>query len=1139
MAIIGENSIASMNGATLNVSYPHFAIADPNTTPVYDYVCEANQEIFRFAFYFTYQAGDSVQVGVLDITDTDWENNNIDGAPMVASGYVNRSTGDAFNFLELGSPVAITEGRRYRVQFRAAGGNVRTVRRYGGNNAQIRSNTTAANPLDSVFSQLDTSFDQVYPVYAETRVRQVSYTSTQSGNFNNAATWGGVGVPPANESFTINAGHTVTVPNGYSGSHQGRLLGTNAGSRASLIIDDGATFTLSGDLEPQDWCRVQVNGGGVLDLNGFDIAGTSVVVGSVQLSFKGTAVNRAIIQSSVANTGNIEHSDQTSIRAECDHDYVDFVSLGFVRMGGNPNAEHFRLRNAVFFSCDMPTLGGQHHGDADFIIEGVDFRNDVSTTGRIADIVRTDGNQGVAGTGVKLVNKLTFLPGVANTVRWNLNGIDSQNIVSDRVIHERLTNDRNSDLIDWFLRPVNTSAVSAYNGQLAEMSGCYLYSDSDNPHTISANVDLFDSGVIEATYANGFTDSGDHFIVNSARNQSVTNSLVIEQQSGALVKALGSACTGVYEAIHNTLVGNYNNGYGALARTESGGSFAGTANFYSNLVVDRSANAGSLGFNIDTAGDDQITNIDNNCWFNIENIYQGVTSATKTPGVTVGYGGNDIQVDPGFVDSSRDLAAWAALETGTATAQAAIDHLLKINGYNSTSQTQVDGEQSVVGVSVLSAWVRDGYAPTNTALQGQAHDAGDIGALAVAPPTITPTATDYAWADTITVNSAGLGTITSRTLSDGVTTINLPGDDTTAVLPDFGDNVTRLLLGQCTLTFSDGTNSANANINLVAPDGWNTAVLQSGFDTTETSYLFNYSGTPAIGDEFYSEITIDGLGGWSAPSPGVYQFYGVDETDRVMQAFTLTVYAELVAVNAASSTYSSVAALTQTHSLLSANAQTSSVATVSDVSQTHTHTADNAQSSTASTGGVVGQTHSLTSVNASCSTAASVGALVSGSTHNLSATNAQSTSIALTGSVIQSHELQRVDGRSDTAATSVSVTQNHVLVVSNIALSPVATVGAVSTGQVHNLSVSSAVSTTDTSSGFINQVHTLDTSSGRSDSSANSDVIQQSHLLVGLPGLSSPVATVGNIYNAAFNDLVQERLRLVSRTPKFLISKVS
>jgi hypothetical protein len=37
-----------------------------------------------------------------------------------------------------------------------------------------------------------------------------AYSSTQSGNFDSAATWGGSGFPAESDTFTIAAGHTVT-----------------------------------------------------------------------------------------------------------------------------------------------------------------------------------------------------------------------------------------------------------------------------------------------------------------------------------------------------------------------------------------------------------------------------------------------------------------------------------------------------------------------------------------------------------------------------------------------------------------------------------------------------------------------------------------------------------------------------------------------------------------------------------------------------------------------------------------------------------------------------------------------------------------------------------------------------------------
>jgi hypothetical protein len=62
-----------------------------------------------------------------------------------------------------------------------------------------------------------------------------AYSSTQSGNFNNPATWGGSGWPDTNtDTFTVNAGHTVTY-NITTPLNEG--LG-------SSVVNSGGTFII-------------------------------------------------------------------------------------------------------------------------------------------------------------------------------------------------------------------------------------------------------------------------------------------------------------------------------------------------------------------------------------------------------------------------------------------------------------------------------------------------------------------------------------------------------------------------------------------------------------------------------------------------------------------------------------------------------------------------------------------------------------------------------------------------------------------------------------------------------------------------------------------------------------------------------
>lgn len=146
-----------------------------------------------------------------------------------------------------------------------------------------------------------------------------------------------------------------------------------------------------------------------------------------------------------------------------------------------------------------------------------------------------------------------------------------------------------------------------------------------------------------------------------------------------------------------------------------------------------------------------------------------------------------------------------------------------------------------------------------------------------------------AFGDTINFSHTGFDTITSRTLSDGTNTISLTGNDSAAALGGLDDQLNRVLTGTVTFEISDGTETDSLTTTLNPPAGWNTVKLTSGFDTSESSFLYNFGGTPAIGDEFISQITLNSDGSWEAPSDGVYPIYGIAATDGFMELFTLTV----------------------------------------------------------------------------------------------------------------------------------------------------------------------------------------------------------------------------------------------------------
>jgi hypothetical protein len=555
------------------------------------------------------------------------------------------------------------------------------------------------------------------------------FTSVQTGDFNSSSTWDvGSGFPGSSDTFAIVATHVVTVPNALSATSSGTIGGSSDPNRGELVIEDGGLLTLNGDLVLTNWNHLQIDGGGELDIDGNNVTVDNSTANVNKITLVGTSLNRVKVSSSTVGVGNFQRDSGGGMPGWITIDYCDFIDCGKIEVGDNffsPNK--LDIQHTVFVGCDQPTLGGFQDGGNDYIISGIDVREDRSSTGYVMQVHRADGSN-ATGSGTQTIEKITADSNTATGIRWQVDGIDRTCVVTDRLLHTSVTG-REYAVTKSLLRLPSASGSSIEDGGVDEISDSYLFSDGDNPHTISATVDLLQRGVIEATYAGGYTDDGDHFIVSTTRDQSVDSALVIDEHSGVLVNALGVAKTATYNATNCTLYGNYDSVYGALARNETGGSFAGTFNTQSNLVYSRVADA--RGFNIETAGDDQVTLMDYNAWFNVTDQYHGVTSATKTPGVTAGYGANDFNdIDPTFVDSTRNLASWGGLVTGTATADAAIDHLMTINGYNSTSKTQVAAE--IVTDTPLDAvtWVRDGFAPTNTAYQGTSHDGGDVGAVA-------------------------------------------------------------------------------------------------------------------------------------------------------------------------------------------------------------------------------------------------------------------------------------------------------------------------------------------------------------------------------------------------------------------------
>lgn len=88
-----------------------------------------------------------------------------------------------------------------------------------------------------------------------------AFTSSGSGNWNAAATWGGAGVPGVGDSATIQAGHKVTV----DGT---RSVGTSPGNTTTYDLDISGMLYFSDTVDPvlNVYSSIRVNSGGSIQI---------------------------------------------------------------------------------------------------------------------------------------------------------------------------------------------------------------------------------------------------------------------------------------------------------------------------------------------------------------------------------------------------------------------------------------------------------------------------------------------------------------------------------------------------------------------------------------------------------------------------------------------------------------------------------------------------------------------------------------------------------------------------------------------------------------------------------------------------------------------------------------------------------
>ncbi len=564
------------------------------------------------------------------------------------------------------------------------------------------------------------------------------YVCVATGDWNTASTWDvGSGYPGdglgASDTATIGA-YTVTAPASLTISAANAVALATGGT----AINAKARLVNNGTLNLTSWTmnaftRFTIGAGSLLDTSGGNFNITSSAAGRYIFDSSATSTSRGVVD---LGGGNWERSG-FDVKSYVHFQYVDFKNLGncfFTIMDYGSTLTDgdttFGTSGAYVEDCivedctlndgvAVPRFGGARVAGLKFIFR----RNDVvGWTGTYGVYLADYGGASRAGT--KDLSHNTFKQ-AGGTIRVLGYEFDLKDSVLDDVVVYAISSIQIIESAN--LYRLKTQDLSSADGDSIKSS--YIATEKDNPHTLQG-YSTVTNNVIQVTYSLGYTDDGDHALVSPLLDQTFNYNIILEEKSGVFLNALGSARSKIYNVNHNTLYGNYN-AYGSLARNEAGGSFTGALSLHDNLIINKAVISGSLGFNLTTVLDDQVTAMDNNGWYQIETKYSGVTSATKTAGVTAGYGGNDIEGNPEFFAPTRKLETWdAANGSGTGTVDAAVTYMLGINGYDSTNKTQVAANAVSELPSDIVEWVSAGLAPQNVIYNGTASDSTDVGAVA-------------------------------------------------------------------------------------------------------------------------------------------------------------------------------------------------------------------------------------------------------------------------------------------------------------------------------------------------------------------------------------------------------------------------
>ena len=549
--------------------------------------------------------------------------------------------------------------------------------------------------------------------------------SAQSGPWNSTSTWVDGNVPGAGDTATIKAGHIVTTNLNVTVGDESATPAVTIEATGQLK-QTGGIFHVEGDFlcSASDSVISHLINGGIFEFGngGYEYTQPAQTTGvSPSAQFLGTSLSRITIRTEAGGTNAIFRGTGASRFCLLAAQYCDFLRLGdasndWIRpsvIGASTfTLDHCTVDNCGSINCNSVNLGAT----AAFRLSNVKFTNSLQSVplSYVSYGAMTAGGirlfEGVyfdKSPNLYAPRDTTFLRVVFNS-RWVTTSADGYGWEGmDNCLIRLTTNDLN------------------ING---DVTNCYVLYDNDartNQHMLQAGTyplttyavtgNVFEftgSDAVGDCITMGEPGSGP-VLVDMQYNVFLPNSA--GECSGTPFSSLGNANLSL-KFNHNTyLVGSQ----GAAIQETYTGRTGMVQEFKSNIAWDTSARGYMI---YDSGTDDVVVDcvsaaaLDYNCTHNVLTGSNGVgmNGLQFSSGTPQAHG---VSADPDFVEPERNIAQWDLALGGAGTVAAAMARLAVDPGL----------------VPTLVSYVKAGFAPTNDALQGTAHDGTDMGAVAVVP----------------------------------------------------------------------------------------------------------------------------------------------------------------------------------------------------------------------------------------------------------------------------------------------------------------------------------------------------------------------------------------------------------------------